>query len=87
MHFSQVRYTSSGVISTLLIKKADAGLLIPWQLNLLIRAVKTINLAVVGVEVLKHWQRLKVYGMFLEKYLEEEKIELLRKEVELATDI
>ena len=39
------------------------------------------------VEVLEHWQRLKVHGMSLDRYLGEEKMELLKREVELSTGI
>lgn len=54
---------------------------------MLIRAIKTVDPTVVEVEVLEHWQRLKVHGMPLERYLGEGKMELLRKEVESATCI
>lgn len=54
--FSRVRYALSGAISTLLTEKANAGLLIPRLSNLLIRTAKT---AIVGVEILEYWQRLK----------------------------
>lgn len=53
----------------------------------MIRAVKAVDPAVVGIEVLKHWQRLKVHGMPLEEILGEGKIELLRREVESAMGI
>lgn len=43
--------------------------------------------AVVGVDVLKHWQRLKVHEMLLEGYLGEGKMELMKREVESAMDI
>lgn len=42
---------------------------------------------VVGVEVLEHWQRLKVHGMSLERYLGAGKMELLKREVESSTVI
>ena len=40
-----------------------------------------------GVEVLKYWQRLKVHGIPLNRYLGERKVELLKKEVQSATRI
>lgn len=40
-----------------------------------------------GVEVLEHWQRLKIHRMPLERYLGEGKMELLKREVESATEI
>ena len=74
-------------MSALLTEKANAGLLIPRLSNILIQAAKTVDAAIVGVEILEHWQRLKVYGMPLERYFGEGKIELLKREVESSTGI
>ena len=43
--------------------------------------------AVVGVEILEQWQRLKVHGMLMERYLRPGKMDLLKKEVESLTGI
>ncbi len=40
-----------------------------------------------GVEVLEQWQRLKVHGMLLERYLGPGKLELLKREVESSKGI
>lgn len=69
------------------IEKATSGLLIPRLSNVLIRAAKTVNAAIIGVEILEHWQRLKVHGMSLERYLGEKEMELLKREVEPLTRI
>ena len=87
IQFSWVRYAPSSAISAFFTEKADAGQLIPRQSNLLIQAVKLIDPARVGVEVLEHWQWLKVHGMPLNRYLGERKMELLKREVESATGI
>lgn len=58
----RVRYAPSGSISALLTEQADASMLLPQQSNLLIRAAKSVDQAVTGVEILEHWQRLKVLG-------------------------
>ena len=47
--FSRVRYAPSGAISALLTEKANAGLLVRWLSNLLIRAAKTVDSTVMGV--------------------------------------
>ena len=65
--FCRVKYAPSGAISALLNEKANAGSLIPRKSNLLIRAVKSVDPKVIGVEILEHWQRLKVHGMPLER--------------------
>lgn len=87
IRFSRVRYAPSGAISALLTEKADAGLLVPRWSNLLIRAAKSVDTLVVGVEILEHWQRLKVHGMPLERYLGDGKMDLLKREVESSTGI
>ncbi len=87
VRFSRVRYAPSGSISALLTGKADATMLLPSRSNLLIRAAKTVDDAVVGVEVLEQWQRLKVHGMLLERYFGPGKMELLKREVESSTGI
>ena len=74
LRFIRVRYAPSGAISALLSEKADAGQLLPRRSNLLIRAVKTVDPAVIGIKIPEHWQRLKVHGMPLARYLGEGKI-------------
>ena len=85
--FSRVRYAPSGAISALLTERADATMLLLLRANLLIQAAKTVDDAVVGVEILEQWQRLKVHGMLLKRYLEPGKMELLKREVESSTGI
>lgn len=87
VRFSRVRYAPSGSVSALLRENADATMLLPQRSNLLIRAAKAVDSAVVGVEILEQWQRLKVHGMPLERYLGPGKLELLRREVESSTGI
>ena len=74
-------------MSALITEKTNAGSVIPRLSNLLIRAAKTVDQAIVGVEVLEHWQRLKVHGMSLERYLGEASMELLKREIESSTGI
>ena len=57
------------------------------QSNLLIQAVKTIDNAVIKIEVFKLWQCLKVHDMSLNRYLGPEKIGLLKREGEFSTGI
>ena len=87
VQFSQVRYAPSGSIFALLTKKTDGTMLLPQQSNLLIRAVKTVDDAIKGVEVLKQWQRLKVHGMSLDRYFGPGKMGFLKREVESSTRI
>lgn len=87
IRFSRVSYSQSGAISALLTEKGDATELLKICTNILIRAAKTIDRVVIGVEALEHWQRLKVHGMPLGRYLGEGKMELLKREVESSTGI
>ena len=85
--FTWIKYAPSGEISALLTEKANVGLLISRLSNLLIRAAKTVDPAVVEVEMLEHWQQLKVNEMPLERYLSEGKIKLLKQKVESSMGI
>ena len=49
---------------------------------MLIRAAKSIDKKVIGIEALKYWQRFKVHEMSLAQYLGEGKMELLCQEIE-----
>lgn len=51
--------------------------------NLLIRAAKAVDNAVVGVEILEQWQRLKVHGILLERYLGPGKLEVKKGRLSL----
>ena len=59
--FIQVNYILSRAISALLIEYTNVRVLLPRLSNLLIQTMKTVDQAVVGVEILDYWQRLKVY--------------------------
>lgn len=85
--YSRVGYSQSRAISALLTEKSSAGQLISNHSNILIRAAKAIDEGVIGVEALERWQRLKVHGMSLARYLEEGKMEILCREIESSTGI
>lgn len=85
--FIRVKYAPSGSISALLTEKSDATILLPQQSNMLTRAAKAIDDAVIGVEILEHWHRLKVHGMSLDRYFGPGNMELLKREVESSTGI
>ena len=69
--FSRVGYSQSGAISALLTEKSSAEQLVGNHSNILIRAAKAVDAGVIGVEALERWQRLKVHGMSLARYLGE----------------
>lgn len=68
-------------------KKADVRILISQKSNLLISVAKLVDFEVIRVEIVEHWQRLKVHSMLLKRYLEERKMELLKREIELGMGI
>ena len=80
-------YSQSGAISALLTEKADATELLKTRINILSRVAKTVDQAVIGAEVLERWYWLKVHVMSLERYLEEGKMDLFKREVESFTGI
>lgn len=85
--FSRVGYSQSGAIFALLTEKLNAENLVRDHSNMLIRAVKSVDEKVIGIEALERWQRLKVHGMSLARYLGEGKMELLRREIESSIGI
>lgn len=87
IRFSRVRYALLRAISAFLTEKANVGLFVPQWSNLYIWALKSVNASMVGIEILENCQCLKIYGMSLEKYLGDEKIDLLGRKVELSTGI
>lgn len=46
-----------------------------------------VDQAVIGVETLERWNWLKIHGMPLDRYLEERKMELFKREIEFSTGI
>ena len=85
--FTRVGYSQSGTISALLTEQSNAEQLISEHSNTLIRAAKAVDGGVTGVEALERWQRLKVHGMSLARYLGEGKMEVLCREIESSTGI
>ena len=67
----RVSYSASGSISVLLKLKAYTGMLFPLYKNNLIKAVKAVDPAVVGVEAIEQWHRLKVHSLSIDRYFED----------------
>lgn len=85
--FSRVGYSQSGAISAVLTERSNAEELISNDSNILIRAAKSVDERVIGVEAFERWQRLKVHGMSLARYLGEGKMEIVCREIESSTGI
>ena len=85
--FSKVRYLQSRAILVLFTKKSNTKNLIKDYSKALIRAAKSVHESVIKVEVLKRWQKLKIYRMFLLYYFGERKIELLYYKIKSFTKI
>lgn len=71
----------------LLTEKSNTKKLLEKYSIILIRAIKSVDKKVVGIEKLKQWHRLKVCGIFLIRYLGEKKMELLYQEIKLSSKI
>lgn len=87
IRFSRVGYSQSGAISALLTEKSNAENLVRDHSNMLIWAAKSVDEKVIGIETHERWERLKVDGMSLARYLGDGKMELLRREIESSTGI
>ncbi len=87
IQFSRIGYLQSGAIFALLTEKSSVENLVRDHSNMLIRAAKSVDEKVIGIEALKQWQRLKVHGMSLARYLGNRKMELLQREIESLTGI
>ncbi len=75
------------LFSALLIEKSSTNNLIKEHSNLLIRAARPIDEAVIEMDALERWQQLKVHRMPLARYLREEKMKLLCCKIESSTGI
>lgn len=80
-------YAQSGAISAFFKEKASVEDFVKEHSNILIRAAKSIDKAVIGVEALECWEQLKVHGMSLARYFGERKMELLSGKIEFLTKI
>lgn len=49
------------------------------QICWLIKAAKLVDERIIEVKALEHWQKLKIYEMFLVQYLDKKKIKLFTK--------
>ncbi len=87
IRFCRVGYAQSGAISALLTEKSSAEDLIKEHSNMLIRAAKSIDKAVIWVEALERWQRFKMHEMPLARYLGEGKMGLLCREIQSSTGV
>lgn len=87
VQFCRVKYSQSGAISGLLTEKARAEDLLNARKNILIRAAKMVDAAVISAETLEYWQRLKVHGMPLDRYLGEGRMEIFKREVKSSTGV
>ena len=58
IRFSRVRYSQSEAIFAWFTKRSSAEILVRDHSNMLIRAAKSVDGKVIGIEVLEHWQRL-----------------------------
>lgn len=84
---SKVGYSQSGAISGLLTEKSKAEERLKNYSIIFIRAAKSVDKAVIGVEALERWHRLKVHGMPLMRYYGEGKMELLCRKIKPFTGI
>lgn len=84
MGLCRVKNSSSGAMSALFIKKANARSIILWLSNIFIWVAKTVDKVIIWVAILKYQQYLEVYEMSIKKYLGEERIRLSKRKAEFS---
>ena len=67
----KVSYSEKGVISVLLSERLNAEELVARHRDRLIKVIKTVDVAVTGVEIVTKWHKVKLAGMPLDRYLQE----------------
>ena len=65
----KISYLEKGSISVFLSDKSDANELLNGYKDRLIKAVKVVNMLIIGVEIVIKWYKVKLVGMFLIRYL------------------
>jgi len=79
-------YAASGHITVLLKEGAPSSLLVPAYNDMLIATVRQVDIAVISVEVSEQWQRVKVHGVPIRRYMNSNRgLELAREEIEIET--
>lgn len=65
---SKIGYLQLDAILALLTEKADARELLKISKNIFIKVAKTVDIAVIGAEILEYWHCFKMYRMHSERY-------------------
>jgi hypothetical protein len=77
-------YAASGHLTVLLQEGAPSSVLVPAYNDTLITAVRKCDPAVISVEISEQWQRVKVHGVPIQRYMNSENgLSLAREEIEL----
>jgi hypothetical protein len=79
-------YAASGHLTVLLKEGAPSGLVVPAYNDMLIAAVREVDIAVISVEISEQWQRIKVHGVPIRRYMNSSHgLEMAREEIEYET--
>ena len=78
-------YTNTGAVTVLLEKGTLGSMLLPNHKDLLVTAARQADPAVISVELLEQWYRVKVHGVPVRRYLTCG-LTLAREEIELGTE-
>ena len=77
----KVLYFKKGAISVFLSKRSNTKKLITKHRDRLIKAIRTVNIIVIGVKIITKWHKVKLAEMSLNKYLHKKDIKLLKREI------
>ena len=77
-------YAASGHLTVLLQEGTPSNVLVPAYNDMLITAARRYDPAVISVEISEQWQRVKVHGVPVHRYMNSENgLSLAREEIEL----
>ena len=76
-------YSKRGAISVFLSERSNAEELITRHRDRLIKAIRTVDAMVTGVEIVTKWHKVKLAGIPLDRYLHKKGMELLKREIDL----
>ena len=79
-----LRYTEKGNLSGVVRENACAGDLLEFT-PAVMSAVQKLDPAAINVEKTEKWQKLRVHGVALDRYMSEEGLDVAREEIELMT--
>ena len=79
----KLSYSKTGILNDLLIDKATANILISYYSDALIKIAIQYNINITEISQAEEWYKLRVYKVYLARYLDNpEGLKLAKEEIE-----